>query len=231
MNKNYHNAIKQLRVKKGLSQSEIAQKIGIPRTSYLSLEQGKRDISLSEAAQLADIFGISLEEMESGVVANYEKYKDMILVFLRYAGSSDGKIPKTKLAKLLYLADFSWFYKKLESMSGMQYRKIQYGPVPDSYFRAIDELEEAGKIVIDRKKSADREILLIAESQSNIKQKISTLSKDELLLIQNIAKKWKERNTNEIVNFTHNQLPYLITRDDEIVPYELITQEDPEYVY
>ncbi len=231
MSKNYHSAIKQLRVAKGLSQSEVAKKMGIPRTSYISFEQGKRDISLSEAAELADIFGISLEEMESGTVANYEKYKEMILAFLRCVVSTDGKIPKTKLAKLLYLADFSWFYKNLESMSGMQYRKIQYGPVPDSYFRAIDELEEAGKIVIDRKQKEGRDMLLIAESQSNVHKKISILSKDEQMLIKNIAKKWKDKKTNEIVNFTHNQLPYLISRDNEIIPYELITQEDPEYVY
>ena len=122
MSKNYYSAIKQLRVQKGLSQSEIAQKMGMPRTSYVSFEQGKRDISLAEAAQLADIFGISLEDIERGIMPNYEKYKEMILAFLRSIATPDGKIPKTKLAKLVYLADFSWFYKKLESMSGMQYR-------------------------------------------------------------------------------------------------------------
>ena len=124
MSKNYYSAIKQLRVQKGLSQSEIAQKMGMPRTSYVSFEQGKRDISLAEAAQLADIFGISLEDIERGIMPNYEKYKEMILAFLRSIATPDGKIPKTKLAKLVYLADFSWFYKKLESMSGMQYRKF-----------------------------------------------------------------------------------------------------------
>jgi transcriptional regulator with XRE-family HTH domain len=231
MSKNYHSAIKQLRGQKGFSQSEIAQKMGMPRTSYVSFEQGKRDISLAEAAQLADIFGISLEDIERGVMPNYEKYKEMILAFVRCVAPADGKIPKTKLAKLVYLADFSWFYKNLESMSGMQYRKIQYGPVPDTYFRAIDELEEAGKIVIDRKTSEGKEMLLIAESQSNVKEKMSMLSEDEVLLIKSIAKKWKDKKTNEIVNFTHNQLPYLISRDNEIIPYELITQEDPEYVY
>lgn len=231
MGKNYYSAIKQLRIKKGLSQSEVAQKMGMPRTSYVSFEQGKRDLSLAEAAQLADIFGISLEDIERGIMPNYEKYKEIILAFLRFVVSADGKVPKTKLAKLVYLADFSWFYKNLKSMSGMQYRKIQYGPVPDSYFRAIDELEESGKIVIDRKTREGKEMLLIGESKSNVNEKMSMLSKGELLAIENISKKWKDKKTNEIVNFTHNQLPYLISRDNEIIPYELITQEDPEYVY
>lgn len=76
---------------------------------------------------------------------NYEKYKEMLLAYLRYAASSKGFVTKTKLAKLLYLADFGWFYNKPESMSGMPYRKITYGPVPDIYFRALDELEENGQ--------------------------------------------------------------------------------------
>lgn len=231
MPKEYYKLIKSLRTEKGLSQEEIAQKIGISRSSYITFEQGKTELNFSQMAKLADTFGISLEDIERGIRPNYEKYKEMILAFLRSITTADGKIPKTKLAKLVYLADFSWFYKKLESMSGMQYRKIQYGPVPDSFFRAIDELEESGKIVIDRKTREGKEMLLIAESESNVNEKMSTLSKDELLLIRNIAKKWKEKNTNEIVNFTHNQLPYLISRDNEIIPYELITQEDPEYVY
>ena len=84
------------------------------------------------------------------------------------------KISKTKLAKLLYLADFAWYYDHLESMSGMQYRKITHGPVPDSFFRAIDELEESGKIVIERKNDDGKEMMLIREADSNKNEKINT---------------------------------------------------------
>lgn len=231
MIKDYLKFIKSLRTGRGISQLTIADKLGISRSSYIAFEQGKRELSLSEANKIADIFGITLPEMESGLAPNYEKYKQMILTYLRTAGSRDGKIPKTKLAKLLYLADFSWFYNHLESMSGMQYRKISYGPVPDTFFRAIDELEESGKIVINRKTVGDKEMLLIGESEGNRNEKIKTLSSEESNLIKKIAAKWKNKNTNEIVNFTHNQLPFMICDDNEIIPYGLITQEDPGYVY
>ena len=227
MIKDYLKFIKSLRTERGISQLTIADKLGISRSSYIAFEQGKRELSLSEANKIADIFGITLREIESGLVANYEKYKDMILAYLRTASSADGKIPKTKLAKLLYLADFSWFYKNLQCMSGMPYRRIQYGPVPDMYFRAVDELEETGKISIDRKD----DVILISENKSMEKQLLSNLTKEEVSLISEIAKKWKGKRTSEIVAFTHNQLPYKICTPDEIIPYELITQEDPEYVY
>lgn len=228
MTNEYFQFIKKLRVKKDLSQLEVANKIGISRSSYIAFEQGKRDLSLVEASKIADVFGISLEEVESGLEPNLEKYKEMILECLRFCGSNDGKIPKIKLAKLLYLADFSWFYKKLSSMSGMSYRRLPYGPVPDMYFRALDELEEAGKIVVDREKNG---LLLIKESAGNVRQKLGLLSAEEKKLIKIINKNWLNKKTEEIVNFTHNQMPYFLCRDNEIIPYELITQEDPGNIY
>ena len=223
----YFKLIKDLRIKKGLKQDEIAKKIDISRSSYISFEQGKTELNFSQIVKLSDIFGISLEEVESGVSPNNEKYKEMILAYIRKGSAKDGKILKTKLAKMLYLADFAWFYDYLESMSGMQYRRIKYGPVPDMYFRAIDELEESGRISINHK----NDMLLISESRASEKQHLKEISKQEMSLISKIAKKWKDKRTNEIVRFTHDQLPYKICSPDEIIPYELITQEDPKYVY
>jgi transcriptional regulator with XRE-family HTH domain len=229
MTKKYIQFIKSLRTERGISQQEIADKLGIARTTYLSIEKGERELSLSEAQKLANILGISLEDMETGIVPDYEKYKEMIFAYLRFCGSKfDGKIPKTKLAKLLYLADFAWFYENMKSMSGMQYRRIQYGPVPDLYFRALDELEEQGEIVIDRSKDG---IILIREGEGSKRKKINKLTTEEKLLIRNISKKWKDKKTKEIVNFTHEQLPFRLCSSDEIIPYELIIQEDPDYVY
>jgi transcriptional regulator with XRE-family HTH domain len=229
MTQKLNQFIKSLREKKGMSQQEIANKLAKSRPSYIAVEQGKKELSLSEAQKIADIFGISLKDMETGLIPDYEKYKEMILSFLRiFSLNGDGKIPKTKLAKLLYLADFAWFYEKMESMSGMQYRKMQYGPAPDSYFRALDELEEEGRINRDNKKS---DVILISENKGSKKEELSKMKQEELDLIKKISQKWQDKKTRELVNFTHGQLPYKLCSSDEIIPYELIIQEDPEYVY
>jgi transcriptional regulator with XRE-family HTH domain len=227
----YIEHLKELRTSKGLSQEVVAQAIGVSRPTYSAIEAGTQELSLEEGKKLAALFSIGIDELLSGSIPDIKKYKHMILAYLRMNISHDGKIPKTKLAKMLYLADFAWFYEHMESMSGMPYRKIAYGPVPDTFFRVLDELEEAGKIVVDRKSSEGKDMLLIQESESNKNEKIRTLSKDEISLMQKIAKKWKDKKTNDIVNFTHNQLPYVLCRDNELIPYELITQEDAEMVY
>lgn len=220
----YYKFIKELREKKGFSQSQIAQKLGIARTSYIAIEQGKRDLTLKEFEKLSDALGVSLEDLERGQMSNYEKYRQMIHAFLRLNKS----LPKTKLAKLLYFADFAWYYKKLESMSGMQYRKIQYGPVADAYFRLIDEMFDAGEIEITNTESG---AMLISETRAGKKESLSDISKNELDLIEDIDKKWKGKRTDEIVNFTHKQLPYMFADDNDIVSYEVFGQENPEEIY
>jgi len=225
MIKKYHKFIKKLRIKKGLSQADVAKKIEISRSSYISFERGGSvELSLWQATKLADLFGISLEEMKTGQAPNYAKYKQMILAFLR----SEGTITKTKLAKLLYFADFSWFYYNLQSMSGMQYRKMQYGPVSDSYFSIIDEMSDKGEISIEQTKDG---AMLISQTRSGAMVDLSEINKKEEELIKNIEKKWKDKKTNEIVDFTHKQLPYMYAGDNEIVSYGLFTQENPDEIY
>lgn len=94
MSKEIFKIIKKIRLERGISQFDMAQKLGMARTSYIAIEQGKRELTLSEAQKIADIFGLTLDEIESGLQPNFEKYKEMILAYLRSAASADGKIPR-----------------------------------------------------------------------------------------------------------------------------------------
>lgn len=220
----YAKFIKEARLKKGLSQSDLALRLAISRPSYIAIEQGKRELTMGEFEKLSSFLGVSFEEVGAGESQNYEKYKEIILSFLRL----DKKIPKTKLAKLVYLADAGWFYYHLKSMSGVQYRKIKYGPVADSYFRIIDELYENGQIEIENREDG---AMLISETRAGSKKILSEINKEELNLIVDISDKWKGKKTAEIVEFTHNQLPYLCAKENEIITLGLITQEDPNEYY
>jgi len=64
-----HTLVKTLRVEREFSQVELAEKLGISRSSYIAFEQGKRELALSEANQLAKLFNISLSDIEAGVVS------------------------------------------------------------------------------------------------------------------------------------------------------------------
>lgn len=228
----YGGFIREQREARGLSQQQVADKIGVSRSTYLSVERGTKELSLSEAETLARLFGITVDELLQNRVPNEEKYKEMILAYLRIARESGNALKKTKLAKLLYFADFAWFYKNLESMSGMNYRRIDFGPVPNEYFTALEELAREGKVTISCKTHEDGYgMYQIEETRASENAPLSYLNQKELKLMKDIWSKWSDAKTEEIVAFTHNQLPYKLSFDKEVIPYELITQESPEHVY
>lgn len=227
----FADKIKELRKAKNLKQQDIADQLGICRTTYIAIENGTKELTVNEMRRLSFALGVTFEELlydTTKVPTNdfgMEKYKQILLNCLQYGGdSADGKITKTKLSKLAYLADFAWFYEHLQSMSGLMYRRIEQGPVPDQYFRAIDELFEEGAINIEKKGKAFM-ISPIENASTNL------MNSQEKILIKKISKKWKDINTHDIVDFTHKQLPWKICREGEFIPIEIITQEDPQNVF
>lgn len=59
--------LKKLRLEKGFSQEKFALKIGLDRTYYSSVEQGKRNISLRNIDKISKGFDISISDLFKGV--------------------------------------------------------------------------------------------------------------------------------------------------------------------
>ncbi len=55
--------IRELRLKTGLSQEKFSLKIGMDRTYYASVENGKRNISIINIKKIADGLTISLGDL------------------------------------------------------------------------------------------------------------------------------------------------------------------------
>ena len=61
------NRIRELRNQMGLSQEKFAQKIGMDRTYFASVESGKRNISIVNIEKIANGLEISLSELFDGI--------------------------------------------------------------------------------------------------------------------------------------------------------------------
>lgn len=217
--------ISKWREQTGLTQQQVAEKLGLSRQRYILVEKGERDLMTKELSILGDLFGILPEDFFRDPV-NMPKFRQMYFACLKFGSDSRGGVPKTKLAKLLYLVDFTRFYRELEPMSGVKYRRMEYGPVADVFFSLTDDLYQTGKIEI---KPIERAQVVCARTREA--DTFDLLNDDELSLIKEICDQWKDRRTEEIVNFTHEQLPWKLCRDGEFIPYELIIQEDPDHVF
>lgn len=209
------------RAARGLTQEQVSNFLGISRATYLNIETGKSKPNVDILERIAAKLNIPVAEFFDEP-RNNEKFKQMYFYILEHFKTG---IPKTKLAKLLYLADFSYFYDFLEPMSGVRYIRREYGPVADIFFETTEDLFDNGKINI---KPLDRAFMISSITYKPIN---NLLNEAEKKRIDEICELWKDKDTQEIVNYTHGQKPWKACLDGEYIPYSLITQEDPDHVY
>src|SRR3989344_537430 len=159
---NYGVYVKKLREAGGFSQDFIAQKLNISRPTYMQIEKGEREITISEARMLSDVFEVSLEDFldknsKDDVIVNIEqstraikkdlpeirisvpqknleKFKEVLLYILSKVGSKPN-IGETALYKLLYFIDFDFYEKYEEQLIGASYIKNHYGPTPVEFVK------------------------------------------------------------------------------------------------
>lgn len=226
--------IVKLRKANKLSQEDLAKKMGISRPTLALIEKGERDITLGELRKLSEAFDLPIEiilddeiSAESKVKSqgfskqSFKRFHNLVLQCIKYGADSDGKITKTKLAKLVYLSDFASYYKFLQPISGFEYRRLEQGPVAIQFFDIIDSDESI------RVESSGRAMMIsLNEFPSS-----SELSPEEEETVKAICEKWKGATTQEIVDFTHNQIPWKVCKDGAVIPYTLINAENPENVY
>ena len=60
---NVHERIKELRNQLHLSQDYVAKYLGISRSTYTQMENGKRKVLADEVAQLSNLFGVSTDSL------------------------------------------------------------------------------------------------------------------------------------------------------------------------
>jgi len=231
MSTTYAAFIKYLREEKELAQADVAAATGMSRASYVAVEKGTKELTLAEADALTKLFGITIDELLRTEAPNLAKYTHMMLAFLRAAKSDKVALKKTKLAQLLYLADFSWYYHHKKSMSGVTYRHTDFGPLADVYFRLLEEMESGGVVNIKQIYRDDYHMYEIEETRTSAKKPLSELNKKELTHIQTIWTTWQEASTAEIVTFTSEQAPYQHSVPGEIISYDAILGTESYNLY
>lgn len=226
----YAKLLRYLRTGQNLSQIAVAKHLGISRVSYLGLEQGTRELTLKEALSITTLYGISVDDLIKNHRPDFEKYKMMVLSLLRAAKHEGVVLKKTKISLLLYLADMRTFYETKQSLSGMTYRKSDFGPTTDAFYRLIDDMERAGSITITQVLRDDYHMYEIKESRGSARTTLTLLSSKEQQRLADLCHAWAQSTTAELQQFIMAQRPMSETSVGSDIPYKLILDEEPHLV-
>ncbi len=240
--------IKELRIERDLTQEELAEQLGISRQTYISMEYGKRELTLAEAKKLADFFSIQLEELlelsEYKVILenkpqikpieklqirvtrkNLDKFKQCLLYVLGQVGGKPN-VGETVLHKLLYFIDFDYYEKFEENLMGATYIKNLHGPTSVELGTIIDDMKKNGEIeaVNSRYFKYDKKKYLPLKRPNLI-----NLSAREIEHIDEVLARLSDKNAKEIENYSHEDIPWKTAKDGQSLSYESVFYRDERY--
>jgi transcriptional regulator with XRE-family HTH domain len=245
--------LKKIRLKKDISQETVAQKIGVSRNTYMLVEKGERELTISEAKKLAMYFGMSLqdflEEKEtkepkieikkqkkskkkvkediriSVPQEKVEKFKEVLLYVLQSIGAKSN-IGEAVICKLLYFIDFDYYEKYEEQLMGLTYLKNHHGPTPAAFNKIVKQMEKDGDLVPVSKKyfQYDQKKYLPRREAD-----LSLLSAQEKELIDSEIERFKNFNATQMAEYSHKDVPWITAENLKPIDYESVFYRTPEF--
>lgn len=149
-----------------------------------------------------------------------KKYENAIL----YLCEKQGGVlrGKKKLAKLLYYLDFDRYeYKEsTKTITGEVYKALPMGPFPENLVTLIRRLEKSGKLKSGTEESAPGyNATEVYRSMS--KPDLSVFDKDDLVILERVAKIYGPLNGKQLENLSHAEAPYIGTELSKEIAYDL----------
>jgi transcriptional regulator with XRE-family HTH domain len=241
--------IKNLREEIGISQQDLANKLGILRPTISQMETGERKITIEELIKLSEILNASIQylmglEDQPEVVLqerrekmtkpqirisvpakNLDKFREILLYLLGKVGSKPN-IGETVIYKLLYFIDFDYYERYEEQLIGATYIKNKFGPTPIEFMKIVEKMIK------------DKEIEKIKSTYFSFPQTkylplrkpdLSKLKANEMEVIEEVLCKLSDMNAIQISDYSHNDVPWLTTENEKEIEYESVFYRTAPY--
>ena len=146
-----------------------------------------------------------------------KKYKNAILFFANKV--RNGTLGKLKLMKLLYFLDFDFFEKYGRSITKDEYLRFENGPVPRMAEKILKEMNGVEIKICNRKIGCGYHDQQHIEPLQNFDMNI--FSKEELMMMEEIADKWEKFSGSEMKSASHGEAPWIATKPNDVIDYNL----------
>lgn len=239
-----------LRKRKGLSQDDLAKNLKISRSSIAQIELGNRSIDILELQKLSEVLEFSIDEfmskhfqlqdvVEESTISvqrkedirisvptlQVSKFKNVLLYILeRCAGKPN--VGETVLYKLLYFADFNYYEVYEEHLTGAQYRKLPFGPVPQKLDAIINKMIEEGqlqRVKVEYHGFPQTRYLPLVNSD------LTLLMASEKETIDKVIQQMSDWSASVISSYSHKDIPWIASKEGEFIDYELAFYREPPF--
>lgn len=239
-----------LRKLKGLSQEELAKSMNISRSSLAQIELGNRGVDVIELQRLSWVLKFSLDDFVSDDFTvskqlydksidkpiqtqeqvstpnlHLDKFKNILLYILSQCAGKPN-VGETVLYKLLYFSDFNYYELYEEHLTGATYRKLPYGPVPQKIDSVVNQMLDEGQL---QRVKTDYHGYPQTRYLPLVKTDLTQLKASEKEAIDKVIEQMSDWSATAISNYSHKDMPWVATKEGEVVNYELAFYRDVPY--
>ena len=229
--------IREIREEFELSQQELGDKVSLSRQAITQIEAGVREVSGLEIAKIAKLFELSVEELlskepmkvkcnlskKSSPAFNESKFEQVLLYILEKCGAKPN-VGETVIYKLLYFIETNFYELYEEYLTGESYRKIQHGPAPCHFNEVVGKMiseNKVKKVVTEYYNQMQKKYI------PTVKANLSLLNGKEIEVIENVIERLSSMNAAAIEDYSHNDVPYEITEDKQVINLETVFYRKP----
>jgi DNA-binding XRE family transcriptional regulator len=223
---NIVDLVKGLRKETGVSQEELANYIWVSRLTYISVENWKREFKENEVCKIADFFEKPISDFlneKENKEDPKRKLKNLIL-YIAYKYKDKENFWKTMLNKLLYFSDFNYYEWTWSLITGVNYKKLPYWPVPEDIREVLNEMVIDWEVVMKDEKIWDfviQKIIPLDNSDIQFFNNVDLINKqkrenytpyDDLpwskQIVDDVLVKYEKWTTRSLSDLSHEDTPY-----------------------
>ena len=218
-----------------MSQDYMADNLGVSRPTYILIEKGEKELTVSQMAKLIELFGMEVTGKEPKKIGSHRptfaprldisKFKEALLYILEKVGAKPN-IGETALYKILYFIDFDYFEKFGEPLIGATYIKNHHGPTPTQFKKIADTMMDAGELVPVQSKYFQY------DQKKYLPHRLANLelfSAQEIKHIDEVIARLSDKNGSELSFYSHQDIPWIATENQNAIDYNLVFQRTAPY--
>lgn len=237
--------LKLLREKNGFSQEEVAGQLELSRPTYSLIEKGNKDLTLSQAKIISDLYGITLDSLIKGDPTDQiqveikkspketkknesvrisvpqkklDKFKEVLLYILEKVGGKTN-VGMGVLYKLLYFIDFDYYEKYEDQLVGATYIKNHFGPTPVEFIKVATQMIDYDELEEVKSKYFEKDQTKYLPHRS---ADLSILSAQEIKHIDDVLARLSDKNASEMRDYSHKDVPWIVAEDGKPIEYESV---------
>ncbi len=123
----------------------------------------------------------------------------------------------TKLAKLMFYADFLHYREHTTSISGIAYAHAPWGPIPDQYDRIRADAVESSLVAIEERFYGDKPVEVLRAQR---RPDMSVFSSSEAVAVETIERLLSHMSSRELSEMSHEEVAWSMTANGERIPYD-----------